>query len=181
MRCGRARTDSPNRKCSRQRRGTYPPGVLDVLGAVRGGWWVGAVAGVVAGGRGGGGRRRALGIRVSRGCRGPPVLEDSAAAVGEGVRQHPRPGGAGRAVGGGRRAAAGGGGKLAGGVGWVPTPMLTVTASGQAIAWHVAGGCAPHVFAALPARDRCSGICMALAIPAGLYFDRFHNTDRTWL
>ena len=63
------------------------------------------------------------------------MLEDSAAAavrpaaVGEGVRQHPRPGGAGRAVGGGRRAAAGGGGKLAGGVGWVPTPMLTVTAS----------------------------------------------------
>jgi len=70
---------------------------------------MGAVAGMVAGGRGGGGRRRALGIRVSRGCRGPPVLEDSAAAavrpaaVGEGVRQHPRPGGAGRAVGGGRR------------------------------------------------------------------------------
>jgi len=56
------------RKCSRQHRGTYPPGVLDVLGAVRGGWWVGAVAGVVAGGRGGGGRRRALGIRVSGGA-----------------------------------------------------------------------------------------------------------------
>ncbi|KAG2587637.1 hypothetical protein PVAP13_5NG189162 [Panicum virgatum] len=55
------------RKCCRQHRGTYPPGVPDVLGAVRGGWWVGAVAGVVAGGRGGGGRR-ALGIRVPEGA-----------------------------------------------------------------------------------------------------------------
>ena len=112
--CSRADTD---RKCCRQHRGTYPPGVLDVLGAVRGGWWVGAVAGVVAGGRGGGGRRRALGIRVSRGCRGPPVLEDSAAAarpaaVGEGVRRRPRPGGAGRAVGCGGKLAAGSGGYL---------------------------------------------------------------------
>ena len=53
------------RKCSRQHRGTYPPGVLDVLGAVRGGWWVGAVAGVVAGGGCGGYGRAGL---VSR-CR----------------------------------------------------------------------------------------------------------------
>ena len=62
-----------------------------------------------------------------------------------------------------------------------PRHALACGCQGQAIAWHVAGGCAPHVFAALPARDRCSGICMALAIPAGLYFDQFHNTDRTWL
>jgi len=62
-----------------------------------------------------------------------------------------------------------------------PMPSSPIVLQGQAIAWHVAGGCAPHVFAALPARDRCSGICMALAIPAGLYFDQFHNTDRTWL
>ena len=104
---------------------------------------------------GGGGRRRgrrrpgwwwaAAGLRDSgfRGCRGPPVLEDSAAAAARRRRRFVRrrwargcdstPGRAGRdgrwAAAGGRRPAAGGSGKLAGGVGWVPTTMLTVTAS----------------------------------------------------
>ena len=102
------------------------------------------------------------------------MLEDSAAAAARRRRRFVRrrwargcdstPGRAGRD---GRWAAAGGGGKLAGGVGWVPTPMLTVTASAEVLVLLVPVAAGPVRHGRVPQHPDDAGEAELHGVDAG--------------